>query len=105
MVLYGPLSRGIVTGLVHREGIILDVVFAGGSVGWYECLFVLLANGLAELIPYDMPVPDLLVDRWVVDQGAFSLRHGPVIVMGHGVLVTHEVTLTTACQTCHPVIL
>ena len=75
VVLDCPLASCIVTGLVHREGVILDVIFACCPVGWHECLFVFLADGLAKLVPNDVPVPDLLVDRWVVDQGALSLRH------------------------------
>lgn len=60
--------------LVHSKVIIFDFVLSGGLARRYEVLLKYLANRLAILVTNDVPVADLLIDSWVVDQGPVHHR-------------------------------
>ena len=62
--------RQIVVVLVHGEGVIHDCLLGERLGDGDEGLLVDLADGLAALIPHDVTIADLLVNRWVVDQCA-----------------------------------
>ena len=57
----------VVLVLVHREGVVLDGALRDRLRDGHKCLLVDLADRLAALIPDDVPVTDLLVDRRIVD--------------------------------------
>ena len=66
--LVSRLTLRIVARLMHCEGIVLDIQLSVSVARWHERLLIDLADRLALLVPHDVPVPDLLVDRRVVDQ-------------------------------------
>lgn len=68
------LVAQVVVILMHRELIILDLGLGKGLGDGNEGPFEDFADWSAMRVSDDVPVADLLVDRWVVDESAFSLR-------------------------------
>ena len=66
MIFDSTLTSRIITRLMHRECIVLDVTLGLRPACWDEVAFVNFTKGLSELVSNDVSVPDLLVDRWVV---------------------------------------
>ena len=94
-------TSGVVACLMHREGVVLDVVLAVCLIGWHKRLLVHLANGLSELVSNDVPVTDLLADRRVMDKSTFNRYRLVVVILGqHRLLVLQELALTSAHQAC-----
>lgn len=56
--------------LANCEVVILDRIFRIGLGSWYKVFLVHFAHWLSKLVSDDVPIPDLLVDRWVVNQSA-----------------------------------
>ena len=68
------LSSQIVVVLHHGESVILDHALRFRFACGDESLLILFALGLTELVAHDLPVAYLLVDGWVVDEGATKAR-------------------------------
>ena len=72
MILHLLGMRQVEIVLVHSKGIVFNRTFGDRLRRGGEWLLIDFAYRLAMLVPDDVPIPDLLINRWIVDQRASS---------------------------------
>ena len=80
------LPSQVIVVLIHGESVVSDRVLGFSGVHGFETLLWHFAYRLSKLVAHDVPVADLLVNRWVVDERAI----GAVLLLLHCLLLLHE---------------